>query len=226
MHIIVIGCGRMGAELAYRFFLKGNQVTVLDQRPEAFRHLHVDFRGRTIEGDGLAQSALQRANIDKAAAIAVVTNNDVVNAVIGHIARVEFKVPQIVVRSFDSRWQSIHEAFSHTIVSSTMWAVARMEQLLSRSHIKVVFSSEKGDLNICEIVIPHEFQDKRLGEVFLPNVCRVVAVTRGGETQEEVSDDYKLLAGDIVLISTVINAGNDVGNDLEKLRKNLNLPEE
>lgn len=226
MHIIVVGCGRMGAELAYRFFLKGDQVTVLDQKSEAFKHLHVDFRGRTIEGDGLSQSALQRANIEKAAAIAVVTNNDVVNAVIGHIARVEFKVPQIVVRSFDSRWQSIHEAFSHTIVSSTMWAVARIEQLVSRSDIRVVFSSEKGNIHICEVVIPIQFQNRRLGDVFSRRNCRVVSVTRGGETQEELSDEYELNAGDVVLISTISESGNSAGVDIDKLRKNLNLSEE
>lgn len=51
MNFIVIGCGRFGAELAYRLFTNGHQVVVVDANPKAFNRLHPEFRGRTVEGD-------------------------------------------------------------------------------------------------------------------------------------------------------------------------------
>jgi len=58
MNFIVIGCGRFGAELAYRLFTNGHQVVVVDANPKAFNRLHPEFRGRTVEGDSLSADTL------------------------------------------------------------------------------------------------------------------------------------------------------------------------
>src|SRR5258706_5861330 len=70
MNFIVVGCGRVGAELAYHLFRGGHQVVVVDSRKEAFNRLHPDFRGRTLEGEGLAESVLERAGIREADGLA------------------------------------------------------------------------------------------------------------------------------------------------------------
>lgn len=76
MNFIVVGCGRVGAELAFHLFRGGHQVVVVDSRKEAFNRLHPDFRGRTLEGEGLAESVLERAGIREADGLAAVTNSD------------------------------------------------------------------------------------------------------------------------------------------------------
>ena len=76
MKFIVVGCGRVGAELCYHLFTSGHQVVVVDSRREAFNRLHPDFRGRTLEGEGLAESVLERAGIQEADGLAAVTNSD------------------------------------------------------------------------------------------------------------------------------------------------------
>ena len=86
MNFIVVGCGRVGAELAYHLFASGHQVVVVDSRKEAFNRLHPDFRGRTLEGEGLAESVLERAGIREADGLAAVTNSDTLNAVVAHTA--------------------------------------------------------------------------------------------------------------------------------------------
>ena len=48
MNFVVVGCGRVGAELSYHLFSRGHQVVVVDINKEAFNRLHPDFRGRTI----------------------------------------------------------------------------------------------------------------------------------------------------------------------------------
>ena len=84
MNIIVVGCGRVGAELAYRLYKNDHRVTVVDYTETAFHNLPHDFRGRTIVGEALNQNVLLRAGIEHADALAVVTNSDTVNAVVAH----------------------------------------------------------------------------------------------------------------------------------------------
>ena len=104
MNIIVVGCGRVGAELAYRLFQQGHQVTVVDIVAAAFDNLDPSFRGRTVEGDVLAQDVLRRAGIESADGLAAVTSSDTLNAVVGHVARTVYHVPNVVVRNYEPRW--------------------------------------------------------------------------------------------------------------------------
>ena len=76
MQVIVVGCGRLGAELAHRLFKRGHDVTVIDQVVAAFDNLNPLFRGRTVEGEVLNQDVLHRAGIEHAEALAAVTNSD------------------------------------------------------------------------------------------------------------------------------------------------------
>ena len=70
MNLIVVGCGRVGAELCYHLFKRGHQVVVVDIDKQAFNRLHPDFRGRTLEGEGLAEGVLERAGIRDADGLA------------------------------------------------------------------------------------------------------------------------------------------------------------
>lgn len=200
MNVIVMGCGRMGAELAYRLYQQGNQVVVVDQSTASFDNLHPDFRGRIIEGDGLAQDVLKRAGIEETQGLAAVTNLDVVNAVVGHVARTVYHVPKVIVRNYDARWQSLHEAFGSLVVSSTVWAAQRIEELLYYEDVRVVFSAGNGEVGVYEFVAPESCQGCGLQDLFPEDTCRVVAVTRGGHAMLP-SDDLQLEAGDVIHLS-------------------------
>jgi trk system potassium uptake protein len=132
MNIIVVGCGRVGAEVAYALFRKGHKVTVIDQDTSAFRNLPEDFRGLTMRGDVLTQDVLMRAGIENAQALAAVTPSDAVNTVLGHIARVVFKVPNVVVRNYDPRKRVLHEAFGLQVISPVTLGAMRIEEILSQ----------------------------------------------------------------------------------------------
>lgn len=133
MNIIVVGCGRVGAEVAYGLYRKGHKVTVVDQDSAAFRNLPEDFRGLTMRGDILTQEVLMRAGIEQAHALAAVTPSDSVNTVLGHIARVVFKVPNVVVRNYDPRKRPLHEAFHLQVISPVSMGAQRIEEVLSET---------------------------------------------------------------------------------------------
>jgi trk system potassium uptake protein TrkA len=131
MNIIVVGCGRVGAEVAYGLFRRGHKVTVIDQDTTAFRNLPEDFRGLTLRGDVLTKEVLVRAGIEHAQALAAVTPSDSVNTVLGHIARVVFKVPNVVVRNYDPRKRALHDAFGLQVISPVSMGAQRIEELLA-----------------------------------------------------------------------------------------------
>jgi trk system potassium uptake protein TrkA len=131
MNIIVIGCGRLGAEVAYALYRKGHKVTVVDQDTSAFRNLPEDFRGLTLRGDVLTQDVLLRAGIEHAQALAAVTPSDSVNTVLGHVARVVFKVPNVVVRNYDPRKRPLHDAFGLQVISPISMGTLRIEEILA-----------------------------------------------------------------------------------------------
>jgi trk system potassium uptake protein TrkA len=200
MNVIIIGCGRMGAELAYQLFQQGNKVVVIDQDMNAFDNLPSDFEGRTIEGDGLAQDVLTRAGIEQADALAVVTNSDVVNAVVGHVAKTVYHAPRVIVRNYDARWQSLHDAFGSPVVSSTIWAARRIGELLYHEDIRMVFSVGNGEVSLYEFVAPESCQGCTLADLFPEDRCRVMAVTRAGHAILP-NDDFQFETGDVILLS-------------------------
>ena len=130
MHVIVVGCGRVGSELADELSRRGHDVTVIDHVGSSFQHLDPAWRGRTIEAEPLAEGVLERAGVAKAGALAAVTNSDAVNAVVAHVARTMYGVPSVVARNYDPRWRPLHEALGLQTVSSTAWGAQRIEELL------------------------------------------------------------------------------------------------
>lgn len=202
MNFIVIGCGRVGAELAHHLFKSGHQVVVVDTNKQAFNRLHADFRGRTLEGEGLAETVLERAGIREADGLAAVTNSDALNAVVAHAAREFFNVPVVIARNYDPSLRGLIEAFGLQSVGSTSWGAQRVEELMLNPSEKVVYSAGNGEVEIYEVRIPKEWNDRTLGELTGPlSECRVVALTRAGRSSLPEADT-RLQTGDMLTVSS------------------------
>jgi len=200
MNIIVVGCGRVGSELAYALYQSGHKVTVVDINPDAFANLPSDFRGRTVAGDVLTPDVLQRAGIEQADALAAVTPDDAVNAVVAHTSRTAYDVPTIVVRDYDPRKRGLHEAFGLQVVSPSAWGAQRIEELLSEGALRTVFSSGNGEVELYEVAIPAAWNGMRLGDLIDSPECRAVSLTRAGRASLPSADDV-VQTDDVVLVS-------------------------
>jgi trk system potassium uptake protein TrkA len=203
MNIIVVGCGRVGAELAYRLYRNGQQVVVIDTNSDAFHGIPEDFSGRMIEGDAMNQDVLRRSGIESADGIALVTSSDRLNAIVGHVARTVYEIPVVAVRNFDSRFRSLHEAFGHNMVSSSSWGAQRIEELLYDEKGNAVFSAGNGEVELYEFSIPDAWQNRRLNELLPQNDCVVAALTRAGKAFLPAADTV-LETGDLLLISATL----------------------
>jgi trk system potassium uptake protein TrkA len=188
-------------------FQNGNNVVVIDQSETAFQNLPVSFRGRTLIGQAMDRDVLRRAEIKDADALAAVTNNDAINAVIGHLARMEYQVPNVVVRTYDSRWRQTHEMFGLQNISSSSWGAQRIEELLYHREERAVFSAGNGEVEIYEILVPWEWEGRLLRDLVPEKGCVLAALTRAGRAMLP-QHDMKLSGGDIILVSATL-AGSE-----------------
>ncbi len=212
MNVIVIGCGRVGAHLAIRLSQKGHRVTVIDVTPAAFENLSTDFQGRTLEGDVLTQDLLRRAGIEQADALAAVTNSDTLNAVVGHIARTIYHVPNVVCRNYESRYRAFYEVFNLQEVSPAIWGAQRMEEMLEDVSLHTVFSAGDGEVEVYEVLVSEAWHGRPLRELLDDCGC-LVALTRAGKASLPAAD-MLLQAGDILHLSATQEG-------IERLRKRL-----
>ena len=205
MNFLVVGCGRVGAELAFRLFKGGHQVVVVDSNREAFNRLPPEFRGRTLEGEGLAENVMERAGIKEADGVAAVTNSDTLNAVVAHTARAIFGVPVVVVRNYDPALRPVIEAFGLQTVSSTYWGAQRVEELLTNPVQRTVYSAGNGDVEVYELTVTAPWGGRKLGQLLAPvPECYPVALTRAGRSMLPEAA-IPLLANDILSVSSTID---------------------
>lgn len=203
MEIIVVGCGRVGAELVTRLWRRGNRVSVVDHDAAAFAYLPPDFVGQTVEGDPLNQDVLERAGIKRAEALAAVLESDAENVVVGHIARSVYHVPNVVVRNYDPRWQTFHQVFGLQVVSPTIWGAQRIEELIYHNSLRTVFSAGNGEVEIYEFIVPPAWNGHRLTELLPEGQCVAAAVTRAGRALLPGCDTV-LETGDVVNLSATL----------------------
>jgi trk system potassium uptake protein len=213
MKVIIVGCGRLGSELAYGLFKRGHEVSVLDNVAASFNNLPPDFLGRLHEGDALNSDVLKRAGIETADALAAVTNSDALNIVVGHLARKEFNVERVVARNYNPQLRELFEAFNLQVVSSTSWGAQRVEEMIYNSDVRTVFSAGNGEVEIYEIIIPKGCANRTLRDLVGDCEAIVLSVTRGGRAK--LPDlDAAMEEGDVIHLSATFDG-------MELLRKRM-----
>ena len=215
MNFIIVGSGRVGAELAVRMSNSGHDIVVVDQNKNAFERLPADYRGRTIHGEALSEKVLERAGIKDAYGLAAVTNSDTLNTVVAHAARTIYQIPVIVVRNYDPRMRYMMEAFDLQSVSSTAWGAQRVEQLLTNTASRTVYSAGNGEVEIFEVVIPSSWAGRTWNELSLGNKGALpVALTRAGRAILPDSET-KLQGGDLLNVSATFEGIQSLRSRIE-----------
>jgi trk system potassium uptake protein TrkA len=125
MRVIIMGCGRVGAQLANLLDKEGHQVTVLDKNSYSFRWLPGNFKGTALLGHGLDELSLKKAGIENADVFIAVTQGDNRNIMACQIAKHIFNVPKVVCRIYDPLRRDLYitlglEALSPTTIFSQM----------------------------------------------------------------------------------------------------------
>jgi len=130
MKVIIMGCGRVGAQLATLLCSDGHTVTVLDRDVNSFRRLPPDFSGTALLGNGLDEEVLRRAGIEEADAFVAVTQGDNRNVMSAQIAKHIFNVPKVLCRIYDPLRRELYETLGLEAISpTTIFAQILREEL-------------------------------------------------------------------------------------------------
>jgi trk system potassium uptake protein TrkA len=218
MYIIVVGSGRVGSSLANQLSKKGHKVTVIHPSLSGFQNLPPDFRGRKVEGDALTQEVLVRAEIDNADGLAAVTDSEAVNAVVAHMARSVYKIPNVVVRNYDPRWLPLHNAMGYRVVSAASWDVQSIEDLLIDPWLQIFFSGSSVESAVYELNIPEAWSGRIIEGLFPPDKYQIIGLTRDGAALL-LDSSAEVRTGDIVYMKAT-------QDNIEELHKLLDAESE
>lgn len=207
MHVVVVGCGRVGSGLAATLVGQGHTVAVIDRKATAFRRLPEGFTGDTIVGVGFDRTRLIAAGIERADALAAVTNGDNSNILIARTAREFFNVDRVVARIYDQRRAAIYERLGISTVATVGWAIERVLRRIEPETTGVEWVDPSAKVCLVERVVPASWAGHPLVGIELDGVARVVALTRLGVAQL-VSPALLAQEGDVVFVAA---AGDRIG---------------
>ena len=126
MHVIIVGCGRVGSTLALELSESGHDVVVIDRNANAFRRLGDNFKGRTFKGIGFDRNLLAEAGITPQSAVIAVTSGDNSNILAARVARELYRVERVVARIYDPRRASVYERLGVATVATVTWTSSRI----------------------------------------------------------------------------------------------------
>ena len=149
MHIIIVGCGRVGSQLAQILSSEGHNVVIIDKNASSFKRLGTDFNGITITGVGFDPEILKRAGIERADALAAVTNGDNSNIMASQIAKKIYNVPRVITRIYDPLRADIYKKFGLNTIGTTTIVAQIFRSALLKESSKMEFSIGE-DLGLIE----------------------------------------------------------------------------
>ncbi|MGH9107454.1 MAG: potassium channel family protein [Acidimicrobiales bacterium] len=215
MRVVVVGCGRVGSELAMLLSREGNEVAVVDKNPRALQRLAMDWGGKGVVGFGFDRDALEEAGIADAEALAAVTNGDNSNILTARIARETYQVPYVVARIYDPRRAVIYRRLGIPTVATVTWTVDQVVRRLLPDQTVTEWSSPAGEVVMVERSVPSAWVGYHLDDLEVPAHSRIVAVSRAGKAvvpkQGMVGQE-----GDVVYVSVATAALGELEENLAK----------
>ena len=177
MYVIIVGCGRVGSELAKLLSAEGNNVVVIDKSQDSFERLGGTFNGLTLVGNGFDLNLLKQAGIEKADAFCAVTNGDNTNLISAQVAKKIFKVPKVIARVYDPQRAHIYAALGLDILSGTILFASMLRDKIIESRFSSYLIETK-ELGVIEIEVQNSLVGKTIQEVNVPGEFLVVAIRR------------------------------------------------
>ena len=160
MHIVIMGCGRVGSTIAHILEDQGHSVAVIDQDPDAFRKLRPGFKGSKITGIGFDRDVLIEAGIEHADAFAAVSSGDNSNVIAARVVRESFGVERVVARIYDPRRAEVYQRLGIPTVATVRWTADQMLRKLLPEGAQPLWRDPTGSIVLAEVA----YDDHWLGE--------------------------------------------------------------
>ncbi|MDA8027063.1 MAG: TrkA family potassium uptake protein [Actinomycetota bacterium] len=193
--MIVVGCGRVGSELAARLDQEGHTSFIIDKNVAAFRRLPPNFSGSSLEGLGFDRDCLKAAGVEHADALAAVTSGDNSNILTARIAKETFEVPKVVARIYDPKRAEIYRRLGISTVATVTWTTEQAMRRLFDTEAKPDWIDSNGQFVLLERGVPEALIGHRYSA--LKANFEPILLTRGTTTRR-YTPEIVIQDGDIL----------------------------
>jgi trk system potassium uptake protein len=181
VHIVIMGCGRVGSTLAHILEDRGNTVAVIDRDPEAFRRLKSSFKGDKITGVGFDRAVLTQAGIERADAFVAVSSGDNSNIISARVARETFSVQRVVARIYDPRRAEVYERLGIPTVATVRWTADQMLRKIVPEGGEPLWRDPTGKIVLAEMAFSPAWIGEQVKALEANTMTRIAFVDRLGQ---------------------------------------------
>lgn len=200
MHIVIMGCGRVGSSLARAVERLGHSAAVIDRDEQSFRRLPSDFRGERLVGVGYDRSVLAAAGIERAGAFAAISDGDNSNIIAARVARENFGVERVLARIYDHRRAEVYERLGIPTVATVPWTTDRFLRTLLPDASVAAWREPTGTMAILPLPVEEHWVGRTVRRLQQVTGARVAFVMRFG-TGIVPEDRTVLQADDLVYLA-------------------------
>ncbi|MQA15275.1 MAG: TrkA family potassium uptake protein [Pseudonocardiaceae bacterium] len=180
MHVVIMGCGRVGAGLATALERLDHQVAVIDRDLHAFRRLGADFHGRQVVGVGFDRQVLTEAGVDEAGAFAAVSSGDNSNIIAARVARETFGVQRVVARIYDAKRAAVYERLGIPTVATVPWTTDRFLRMLLPEGVATAWRDPSGTVAVLQLPLHEDWVGRSVRNLEDAAGARVAFIVRFG----------------------------------------------
>jgi trk system potassium uptake protein len=181
VHIVIMGCGRVGSTLAHILEDRDNSVAIIDRDPEAFRRLRSSFKGERVTGIGFDRMVLIQAGIERADAFAAVSSGDNSNIIAARVVRETFGVLRVAARIYDPRRAEVYERLGITTVATVRWTADQMLRKLLPEGTEPLWRDPTGKIVLAEVAFSPAWIGEPVKAAEASSMTRVVFIDRLGQ---------------------------------------------
>ena len=181
MHVVIMGCGRVGSSLAAAVERLGHTVAVIDKDAQAFRRLGIDFHGQQVVGGGFDRRVLVEAGIERAGAFAAVSSGDNSNIISARVARETFGIERVVARIYDPGRAEVYQRLGITTVATVKWTADQVLRRMLPAGAEPDFRDPSGTIRLDHVPVTEAWIGQRTIDFQMQSGSRIAWIDRLGE---------------------------------------------